>query len=90
MMNPDYNDKEKLMSEPEIAKKGPYVEELEPGDYFWCACGKSADQPFCDGSHKDTDFEPLKFTITEKSSVYLCGCKHSSNPPFCDGSHNKI
>ena len=90
MISADYNEKENGMSEPVIAKKGPFAQELEPGDYFWCACGQSSNQPICDGSHKDTDFAPVKFTITEKSSVYLCGCKHSGNPPFCDGTHNSL
>ena len=78
------------MSEPVCAQKTPYAVDLEPGDYWWCSCGRSADQPFCDGSHKNTDFEPLKFTITEKTKVYLCGCKRSKNPPHCDGSHNEL
>jgi len=90
MMHADYNEKETPMSEPVIAQKAPYAAELEPGDYFWCACGKSANQPFCDGSHKDTDFEPVKFTIDEKKTVYLCGCKHTANKPYCDGTHSKL
>ena len=90
MMHTDYNEKETHMSEPVVAQKAPYAVDLEPGDYFWCACGKSANQPFCDGSHKDTDFEPVKFTIDEKKTVYLCGCKHTGNKPYCDGTHNKL
>jgi len=78
------------MSEPVITQKAPYTEELEPGTYWWCACGKSQNQPFCDGSHKDTEFTPVKLEITEKTKVYLCGCKHSSDKPFCDGTHNKL
>ena len=78
------------MSEPVIAQKAPYPEDLEPGTYWWCACGKSQNQPFCDGSHKDTEFTPVKLEITEKTKVYLCGCKHSHDKPFCDGSHNKL
>ena len=78
------------MSEAVIAQKAPYPEELEPGTYWWCACGKSQNQPFCDGSHKDTEFTPVKVEITEKTKVYLCGCKHSSDQPFCDGTHNKL
>ena len=78
------------MSEPVIAQKAPYPVELEPGNYWWCACGKSQNQPFCDGSHKDTEFTPLKIEITETTKVYLCGCKHSNDMPFCDGSHNKL
>jgi len=78
------------MSEPVIVQKAPCAEELEPGTYWWCACGKSQNQPFCDGSHKDTEFTPVKLEITEKTKVYLCGCKHSSNKPFCDGKHKTL
>ena len=78
------------MSEPVITQKAPYIEELEPGTYWWCACGKSQNQPFCDGSHKDTEFTPVTLEITEKTKVYLCGCKHSSDKPFCDGTHNSL
>lgn len=78
------------MSAPEIAQQAPYGLELEPGDYWWCACGRSAKQPFCDGSHKGTDFTPVKFTLEEKSKVWLCGCKHSADQPFCDGSHKGL
>lgn len=78
------------MAEPHIAKKGPYVVELEPGSYKWCACGQSAKQPFCDGSHKGSGCEPVRFEIHEKRKVGLCGCKHTGNPPFCDAAHRKL
>lgn len=78
------------MSEPTIFDKKPMVMELEAGDYFWCTCGKSAGQPFCDGSHKGTDFQPQKFTLERKQKVAMCLCKHSQNPPFCDGFHAKL
>lgn len=78
------------MSKPDCPQTFPYAVELETGDYWWCACGKSKSQPFCDGSHKGTDFEPVKFTITEKKTYSLCGCKQTKAPPFCDSSHNKI
>ncbi|VAW99643.1 Glutamate synthase [NADPH] large chain [hydrothermal vent metagenome] len=78
------------MSEPVCAKQGPYTVELEPGDYYWCACGLSNNQPFCDGSHKDTDFTPEKLTITEKGTFHLCGCKRSADKPMCDGTHTKL
>lgn len=74
-----------------IAQKAPFPAELEQGkNYFWCACGKSARQPFCDGSHKDTTFAPLKFEAAKAGTVYLCGCKHTRNPPYCDGSHKAL
>ena len=73
--------------EPEIPQKVPYVMEIEAGTYFWCSCGKSTKQPYCDGSHKGSDFVPVKEVVTEKKRVAWCGCKHSSNAPFCDGAH---
>ena len=79
------------MSEPIIVQKSPYPVEVEASkSYFWSACGKSAKQPFCDGSHKGTDFTPVKFEATESKTVYFCGCKHSAKKPFCDGSHAKL
>ena len=67
----------------------PFGFEVEAGkSYFWCACGKSASQPFCDGSHSGTGFTPVKYEATESKKVFLCGCKATGNPPLCDGSHN--
>lgn len=78
------------MTEPKIVQKAPYVLELEPGNYAWCACGLSTKQPFCDGSHKITEFKPVRFEIKEKSKIALCGCKHSNNKPRCDGTHKNF
>lgn len=78
------------MSEPVIADNKPVVLELEAGTYYWCKCGKSAKQPFCDGAHQGTDFAPLAFTLTETKKVALCNCKHTDGPPFCDGAHTKL
>ena len=79
------------MAEPTIAQRGPYAVEVEGGkSYFWCACGKSANQPFCDGSHKGSEFTPVKFVAEDTETVYLCGCKHAGSKPFCDGSHAKL
>ncbi len=76
---------------PIIAQKAPYPVEVEAGKaYFWCSCGRSAKQPFCDGSHKDTGLAPVKFEATETGKVFFCGCKHSGNGVRCDGSHNKL
>lgn len=69
-------------------KNSPAMLKLAPGKYWWCACGKSMNQPFCDGSHKGSEFSPLEFLIEEEGYVSLCRCKRTKNPPFCDGSHN--
>ena len=73
-----------------IAQKSPYVMEVEEGTYAWCACGNSSNQPYCDGSHKGTEYSPIIENVTEKKTVAWCGCKHSSNGPFCDGTHAKL
>ncbi len=79
------------MSEPKIAQKAPYPVQVEAGkSYHWCSCGHSANQPFCDGSHKGTGMTPVRFEATETKTVYLCGCKHTANQPFCDGSHSRL
>lgn len=78
------------MDLPEIAQKSPYILDLAPGTYWWCACGRSKNQPFCDGSHKTTSFTPVKFELTQATKVALCGCKRSKNMPYCDGSHRQL
>ena len=76
------------MSDPVRASDLPFGIDVEAGkDYFWCACGRSDSQPFCDGSHKDTGFTPVKYSATEDGKVFFCGCKTSGNQPLCDGSH---
>jgi CDGSH-type Zn-finger protein len=77
------------MSKPEIVDNKPFVCEQNSGIYYWCACGKSKNQPFCDGSHKGSEFSPIKVSLDENKKVAWCMCKHSNNPPFCDGSHKK-
>ena len=72
------------------ASNTPYAIPVESGKtYYWCACGKSKGQPFCDGSHAGTGFNPVKYDAVESKTVYFCGCKQTKNPPLCDGSHNK-
>lgn len=76
---------------PIIAQKAPYPVEVEAGKtYFWCACGRSANQPFCDGSHKGTGLSPTKYTAEESKRAFFCGCKHSARAPLCDGSHKAL
>ncbi len=76
------------MSTPKIAAKQPVKVELEEGmDYFFCTCGESSGQPFCDGSHSGSEFTPQKFTSEKTGLAFLCQCKHTDNSPFCDGSH---
>lgn len=78
------------MTLPVGVQKSPFAVELEAGDHYWCACGLSRKQPFCDGSHAGTDITPVKFTLAEKETKYLCGCKATNNAPFCDGTHSKL
>ena len=79
------------MADPVIAQKSPIPVEVEAGkSYFWCMCGRSATQPFCDGAHQGTDFAPMKWTADETKRVFFCACKHTADQPLCDGSHNKL
>ena len=77
--------------EAKIVQKAPFPVEVESGKtYYYCTCGLSEKQPFCNGSHKGTDFSPVKFEAQESKKVYFCGCKNTSNDPLCDGSHKKL
>ncbi len=76
------------MNEPVIAQKAPIEAEVEEGKtYFWCACGRSENQPFCDGSHKETEFTPIQYEAAKSEKVFFCCCKNSANAPLCDGTH---
>lgn len=84
---------DKTKQDPVIAQDKPYVMEMEPGTYWWCSCGKSKKQPFCDGAHKaDGCFKPIKVEIDQKRKVAWCGCKHSKKEcaAFCDGTHSRL
>jgi len=79
------------MADPIVAQKAPYAVTVEAGkNYAWCACGRSASQPFCDGSHKDTGMTPIVFKAEKDEEVYLCGCKQTNGQPYCDGTHNGL
>jgi CDGSH-type Zn-finger protein len=79
------------MERPVVAQRGPYGVMVEAGrTYFWCACGRSKTQPFCDGSHKGTGLAPMMFKAEKTEELWFCGCKASGAKPFCDGSHNRL
>lgn len=79
------------MAEPIVAQKSPYPVEVEAGKkYFWCACGRSKNQPFCDGSHKGTGITPVAYEASQAKKLWFCGCKTTKNRPLCDGSHNAL
>ena len=79
------------MATPEIPQKVPMPVDVEEGrKYFWCSCGKSNRQPFCDGSHEGTDFLPMSYTAEKTRTLYFCACKHTKGAPLCDGSHNAL
>ncbi|ODT98415.1 MAG: hypothetical protein ABS83_04475 [Rhodospirillales bacterium SCN 65-16] len=79
------------MTEPVVAAKVPAKVTLDAGkDYWWCACGRSANQPFCDGSHKGTGLAPVKYTAPKTGDYWLCACKHTHKQPLCDGTHKTL
>lgn len=79
------------MAQPIIADNKPVKVSLSKDKkYYFCTCGRSSNQPFCDGSHKDTEFTPKVFTAEKEGDAYLCACKHSDNKPYCDGTHKQF
>ena len=79
------------ITEPEIGGRAPIAIEVEAGkSYWWCACGRSKKQPFCDGSHKPTSLTPIEFKVEKNEKVFFCTCKRSAKLPLCDGSHKKL
>ena len=80
-----------MSGQPVVAEKAPKPIEVEAGKtYYWCACGKSTNQPFCNGAHKDTAFTPMAWTAEQSKTVYFCQCKRTGRAPLCDGSHNNL
>ena len=79
------------MTDPVIAQKAPFGVDVEEGkSYWWCSCGLSTEQPFCDGSHKGTGLEPMKYSAENSATIYFCGCKNTKGSPLCDGTHSKL
>ena len=78
------------MTKGQRAGDGAIAVEVEAGkSYYWCSCGKSSKQPFCDGSHKGSEFNPVAYKAEATKKMFFCACKQTNNQPFCDGSHNK-
>lgn len=74
-----------------VAKKDPIEVQVEAGkSYWWCSCGKSAQQPFCDGAHKGGPFTPLEYRAEKSGTAWFCGCKQTGNSPLCDGAHQQL
>ncbi len=78
------------MEPPRIFSRKPDIRDVTPGSYFWCSCGYSDTQPFCDGQHIRHGMMPVMLDVPEKRTIAFCNCKHTKNPPYCDGSHSKL
>jgi CDGSH-type Zn-finger protein len=80
-----------MSEQPAIGGRAPLPVEVTAGEeYWWCACGRSQSQPFCDGSHESTSFEPRQFIAPESKRVFFCTCKRTKTMPLCDGSHKEL
>lgn len=78
------------MSDALRAGDAPVAVDVEEGKaYFWCACGRSKSQPFCDGAHAGSGLSPVRFDASESTTLYFCTCKATVKQPFCDGSHKQ-
>ena len=78
------------MADPVIAGTQPEYVVVKPGTYLWCACGRSAEQPFCDGTHQGSDFSPVSVEFSETLYAAFCMCKRTGRPPYCDGTHARM
>lgn len=78
------------MEQPKVFQKSPIVKDEKSGTYYWCACGQSKNQPYCDGTHKGTTFSPMKVEVAEDKKVAWCACKNTKNGAFCDGTHKSL
>lgn len=79
------------MTTPVVAQKSPYPVDVEAGKtYWWCTCGKSKKQPFCDGSHSGSGLQPMKYDAAESKKLFFCGCKATKSQPLCDGAHKAL
>jgi CDGSH-type Zn-finger protein len=78
------------MSDPKVAGTAPVLLQLDEGTYYWCACGRSENQPWCDGSHAGTGYNPVSYEVESPKTVALCLCKQTGDQPTCDGTHSKI
>ncbi len=79
------------MDQPVVAQRQPVAVEVEAGKkYFWCSCGRSKQQPFCDGSHQGSNFRPLVYEAKVSETLFFCACKHTAKAPLCDGSHTRL
>ena len=79
------------MSDSVVAQTSPYAIDVKEGEkYAWCTCGRSSNQPLCDGTHKDFGFKPLLHVAEKDETIHMCGCKTTKNPPYCDGSHKAL
>lgn len=85
------NEKPIESKKPVVKQYAPIQVNLKKGEtYYYCTCGRTSNEPFCDGSHEGTQFKPMAFKAEKDESTYLWACKQTNNPPYCDGSHKNL